>query len=239
MNSRRRPPQLLAVACALAALVPSVAAAAPSTIRNPAFWVPNGRVFDIELGAGRVYLGGLFNVIGPFTGPAAVLDSTSGAHSPGFPLINGNQIYAAAPDGSGGWYVGGSFDRVGGQTRVGLAHVLADGSVAPGFAPQVVGDVRALALDGSDLYVGGDITAIGATTRNGLAKLNASTGALDATWNPSVTGAAGEVKALVVSGAGLYVGGNFDQVGGQPRSDLALLSKTGAGAADTTFVSDV
>jgi hypothetical protein len=42
-------------------------------------------------------------------------------------------VYAVAPDGSGGWYVGGSFTHVGGTPRSNLAHVFADQSLFAQF----------------------------------------------------------------------------------------------------------
>ncbi len=68
------------------------------------------------------------------------------------------------PDGAGGWYVGGTFDRVDGWDRRGLVHLLADGTVDPDFLPQP-GPVTALARDGSTLWVGGErLIAVDAAT---------------------------------------------------------------------------
>jgi hypothetical protein len=46
--------------------------------------------------------------------------------------------------------------------------------------------VRSLALSGSDLYLGGSFTTVGGQTRNRLAKVNATTGALDESFDPNV-----------------------------------------------------
>lgn len=230
--------RLPVLACALAALIPSAAAAAPSTTRNASFWVPNRQVFAIAADSGRVYIGGDFTAVGPLTGTLTTLDATSGVRDPGFPLVNG-PVEASIQDGSGGWYVAGGFDRVGGQPRLDLAHVLADGSVDPSFAAEPDNDVTSLALDGTDLFVGGSFTHVGAAARNHLAKLNATTGAVDGTWDPAESGGADAVRALAVSAAGLYVAGSYTTIGGASRTDLALLSKTGSGAADNTFISNV
>jgi hypothetical protein len=40
-------------------------------------------------------------------------------------------ITTAAPDGAGGWFIGGHFTRMAGQRRLRLAHVTADGQLDP------------------------------------------------------------------------------------------------------------
>ncbi len=99
------------------------------------------------------------------------------------------------------------------------------------------GTVRALELDGGDLYIGGTFTTVGGTTRNRLAKLNATTGALNTGFNISVSGGTSPtVYALEVSNNGnrLYVGGEFTAVGGLTRNNIAEINLT-TNAVDGTY----
>jgi hypothetical protein len=95
--------------------------------------------------------------------------------------------------------------------------------------------VSAIAVVGRKVFLGGEFTAMvppgggparAAKTRNHLAALDVDTHAL-LPWDPD---ADGTVRALVLSADGtkLYVGGDFDHIGGMPASKLALVDlKTG------------
>ncbi len=100
------------------------------------------------------------------------------------------------------------------------------------------GRVYAIVQAGDAIYIGGSFTALwppsggAAVVRNGLAALDASTGAL-LPWNPDSNG---EVRALEASadGATVYVGGAFTTVGGVARARLAAVNAT-TGAVDAGF----
>src|SRR5690242_1637780 len=114
----RRFAACLLAACAL--LGPARAARAQSV--RTRMWQTDGTVFAIAHDALHLYLGGQFNRIGPHTGGAAVLDVTTGTVPGDPPEVHGT-VLAVAPDGAGGWYLGGLFDRVGEAARQNLAHV--------------------------------------------------------------------------------------------------------------------
>jgi hypothetical protein len=180
----------------------------------------NGSVCAFEKDdTGRVYLGGQFSSIGERSGTGQVLlDPVTGAHDGEFPLAD-DTMYDATPDGSGGWYVGGAFTTFGGRAISRLAHVRSDRTVDPDFSFAFNGDVRALLRIENTLYVGGDFTAIGSTTRYGLAAINLNTRAVTSlnvspeiysafldSWTP------GSVHALAASSGTLYIGGTFTHV---------------------------
>lgn len=138
-----------------------------------------------------------------------------------------------AVDAAGDFYVAGGLDGTPGclvQKFDG-----ATGLAAPGWScsdADRTGYAIAIGPDGA-VYVGGAFTTVGGLARHRVAKLDGTTGALDASWNPSADEA---VYALVAdAGGAIYAGGDFATIGGQARSHIAMLSGTGTGAADATW----
>lgn len=132
-------------------------------------------------------------------------------------------------------FIGGAFssvtDGVNVRSRGGLAAFDATtGALKEGFVANTNGIVKALATDGSYLYVGGTFTVINGQPRGYLAKLDPNTGAVV----PWAQDASDKVYALDVSDDKLYVGGIFDVIGGQNRRRAAAIDLT-SGAVDATF----
>lgn len=204
--------------------VESVFANGGRSLSNEAGARPNAIAFDSAPSAiapapdGRVYLGGPFNVAGTTTGSAVPVNAQTGRlASADFPIVTGS-VAATAPDGTGGWYVGGTFTQVGGLARSNLAHILADGTVDPGFNSGANDSVSAIAVSANAVYVGGAFTAVGGQARSRLAAFNKAGALLP--WSPSANGT---VKTLVISGSTLYAGGAFVAVNGAVRNHLAAI----------------
>src|SRR6478752_2096933 len=185
-----RPAFLALLLCLLA---PAVADAAPGSAPLP-FPAVSGSVVDALVDGDTAYVAGTFPSIGVPSGPLSFLRA-DGSVSRSFTDITSIagledadlSVSALAADGAGGFYVGGEFDRVLGVRRVGLVHLLADGSIDPAFTAQALGSVAALELRGGVLYVGGAFDVIGGVARHALAALDARTGTvLD--WGPKITG---------------------------------------------------
>src|SRR5688572_16526316 len=134
-------------------------------------------------------------------------------------------------------YVGGSFTQVRNAnesrviTRRGLfaldpATNKVDETFVADFAvnPERTQDrgVKALAAapGHNDWFVGGEFGILHGAVARKLVKLNAGNGALDPTFDVSVSAA---VKDLVVHGSRLFLAGDFTSVGGQPRGGLAAV----------------
>jgi hypothetical protein len=199
--------------------------AAPPAVPDPTTWVPNASVETIAFGPdGTVYVGGAFTYFGPSTGGGALLNSNGGL-VPGHLPVTGT-VSAVIPDGAGGYYIGGLFTRIGTVARRNLAHLLADGSLDPTWAPQTDNGVRALAVGGGRVYAAGSFEKAGGQPRQRLAAFDTADGSLDDSWNP---GADGPVYALAVSedAATVYVGGIFTTLGGEPRRRLAAVTADG------------
>src|SRR5262245_27975507 len=93
---------------ALAAiLVLASASVALAQTVNDALWGADGGVTAILRQGGTIYVGGGFRRVGPVTGEAVALDPITGAARQPFPKVTGSEVLAIAPDGSGGWYLGG------------------------------------------------------------------------------------------------------------------------------------
>lgn len=124
-------------------------------------------------------------------------------------------------------YVGGSFTTVtspDGSTSVPRSNLaafdLATGALRPAFRADANGVVRALATDGTRLFVGGSFTTVNGTSRQRLAAVDPTTGAVAPLWNaPSNS----NIYALAASGSRLYVGGSFSTLKAAARSRFAVL----------------
>jgi beta-propeller uncharacterized protein DUF5122 len=226
----------LMLGCLLGILAWPVPAAAVSTaVARADAWVTNGQVRAVVQTGSTIYLGGSFTYVGPPTGSFVLLGQGSGAPNLSLPRANGT-IAAVAADGTGGWYIGGTFTLVGGVTRNRLAHIHADGTLDPAWdpnasagAPPAIVMVNTLVVSGTTVYVGGSFTSIGGQTRNSIAALDATTGQATA-WNPNATGGlppfGASVTTLAVSGTTVYAGGSFTGIGGQTRNSIAALDAT-------------
>ena len=145
------------------------------------------------------------------------------------PNITNGAAYKSA-EANGMLYVGGSFTSVtaaAGTTPTGtftrnhiLAFNAATGSISTSFAPNVNGDVWAIVPSGTSLYIGGSFSSVNGVARRGLAKIDATTGAVDTSFNAALT--SGNVtEAALVSGR-LIISGTF------PKKILAVNPASGA-----------
>lgn len=229
--------RLVIAAIGAACAWPTAAACAvPNSTPEPTY-ATDGPVDAVVRSVDTIYLGGSFTRVGPPTGPLASID-LAGAIAPAIPTVAGAGalVDAIAPDGSGGFYIGGDFTSVGGAPHKNLAHIRADGSLDPSWDPSTNANVSALAASGSTVFVGGSFNGTnsvdGSSSRNYLAALDATTGAVAPGFNPNPNGF---VDALSVAGTTLYAGGNFsgpNAIGGQSRGYAAALD-TGTGAVQS------
>lgn len=208
---------------ALAALATATAHASPPPQPDAGAWVPDGEVTEVVHHGSRTIVGGLFNGWGPFTGAAVRVAPGAAPAGPtrGQAVVGGGAVLATISDGAGGAYIGGTFTRVNGQAHARIAHLTSSGNLDAAFNGSASGDVRALALLGSTLYVGGTFNAVAgpsgtSTHRENLAAFNAATGAVGA-WAPCASSGSSDwsqdepgVYALTAGAGTIYVAGNFD-----------------------------
>jgi hypothetical protein len=126
-------------------------------------------------------------------------------------------------------YVGGTFDRVNGSARTGLAAVTISDASLSSWAPSLSErEVISLSIDGSQIYIGGYFASINGTTRYSAASVDTTTGSVSA-WFPNMRdcpGVPGYYSTLHASSAGVFASGDFMTIGGENRYRLALLNKT-------------
>jgi trimeric autotransporter adhesin len=74
------------------------------------------------------------------------------------------------------------------------------------------GDVQALAATAADVYIGGHFDVVGGLTRNHLANLGPTSGAVGS-WDPGANSSEGVFVLATDQGAHLWVGGEFTKTG--------------------------
>lgn len=163
------------------------------------------------------------------TGLAAVPANASVGRTPrACPQANGRVDAVLVANGTA--YLAGQFtsltDRDGStKARNRLAAVDTTTCSLTSWAPNANGEVLAMAVSGSTLYVGGDFTTVNGQSSPRLAALDTGSGAVRGSLPvPDRT-----VRTLAVSGGRLYAGGDFTHVGSASRSKVAaVVMSTGA-----------
>lgn len=189
----------------------------PTTGGQVSAFAPNG--------TSSLFLGGSFTSVGPLNRPALALVDTDG----GQPLswnagISSGQVVGLANEG-GGVSAVGSFTRTATGLRMATFSTSSGAPVSSG--PRFNGIPRVVARSPNVVFVGGDFTGLTEQPRSRLAAINTA-GVLEA-FAPVVTGGTfgTSVNALAGQGSNLVVGGNFSQVNGTTRNNVAMLSTSG------------
>ncbi len=196
-----------------------------SNVPRQDFWVTDGAVNAIAVTNDRVFIGGDFRYVGPYTGGGVPVDVNTMQPVAKYPKVNGS-VHAVEPDGQGGWFIGGLFTTVGGRPRTNLAHITAAGEVNTNWVAHATGGpelgrVNKLAFDGDTLYAVGEFTHLGGQPRQYVGALLSASGVMKA-WAPQVSS---NVIALAVSPKAVYLGGKFRYVGESNRNYLAAIDK--------------
>ncbi|HEY0475403.1 MAG TPA: PKD domain containing protein, partial [Kribbella sp.] len=222
----------------------------------PASWTPqikDGKTQAIVQVGNTMVVGGAFTKVSNSGGGGLVgrqnivsFNATTGAIIATFnPTIGGAVVALEAGPTSDTVYIGGAFSSVNGVAgKVFLLNVNTGKTVATFKGPAMNGAVQSLVKAGNRLFVGGNFTSVANQPRNGLATLNATTGALDSfltvslTEHHNYTGQPGEAigpigaRALDISpdGRWLVVVGNFKKADGLPRDQAVMIDLISAAA---------
>ncbi len=234
---------------------PSVPGPTPGAMPNvvPSNKTPavnDGDVRGIAQVGTTMVIGGEFTSVGGQTrNHIAAFNQTTGVLSTTFaPSVNG-PVYSVIPGPVARTaYIAGNFTAIDGVARKNLALVNVDtGAVVTSFKPPgFSAKINDIVLRGNRLYLGGAFAKVGVVVHNGLASLNATTGALDPFMNVQMTGhhnstgtgAQGPVGPwgidVTADGSKMVVIGNFKFADGLLRDQVALIDLTGPSAAVQT-----
>lgn len=202
-------------------------------------WVPNtnGRVRTITLAAsGQVDVGGEFTTPDAAGSVAFARYSTASASTVGrFALLKSGEIYDLARATDGSLFAGGKFsfilDPSTAVVRGNLFKLDSSGLVDRTWSPTTDGSVRAIATDGSSVFIGGAFGFVNGQTRPLAAKISASgQGVLDPVWNFGATGGTAVFDLAIGPSGSLFVGGLFSVPGG--NGNLIKVSTAGSGSQD-------
>jgi uncharacterized delta-60 repeat protein len=131
--------------------------------------------------------------------------------------------------------IAGDFKKVGTASRVGIARLMTDGSLDPGFHARgprgegAAGKIAALALQSDGrILVAGSFTTFNGEARGRVARLNAD-GSLDTRFGPGRSGANLYVSDLALQIDGkILIGGYFTAVDNIRRARIARLNADGS-----------
>ncbi len=223
-----------------------VASAVPLA-STPNFTGPAGAgttVDAISQVGNRLVVGGNFTAVNSMTHKyLATFVAPNGAVDAFAPALNGD-VQAITPNAAGtGYYAAGHFSAVGGfGTHVALFTTA--GQLVTSFKVSANSVIRSLALVGGHLLIGGEFTTLGGATRDGLASVNATTGALDNYLTVPLTGHHnfGRIPNAAEAGVGAYdiavspdktraiVDGNFINAGTAARDQILNLNLSSTAA---------
>jgi hypothetical protein len=132
-------------------------------------------------------------------------------------------------------YIGGNFSNIGASQRgYTAAFKVSTGALLPWSTTTAAGGgVEDIKLDPvrNILYVGGKFTTLAGQSKSHLAAINSTTGSLINTWTANVGAINGQitpVRSIALSPAfdTVFVGGRFNLIAGQARSNLAAIATT-------------
>jgi hypothetical protein len=122
----------------------------------------------------------------------------------------------------------GTFTYANGNYRAGSVRISQSAGVRSFTADVGNVDPGILAMaydsDNDQLYLAGEFTEINGTARRGIARVNATTGDLDTSWDPNPNG---DVLDVALSSGIVYFVGTFTTVGGTGRNRAAAVDTSG------------
>ncbi len=197
---------------------------------------PTGTVSSLALDGTTVYLGGSFTQIGGVARRAlAAVRADDGALLPWAPAPDGNVALVRAAGGV--VYAGGGFGAVGGKSRHRVAALDGVSGAATDWDAGIASDDAPTAIvpDGGRVYLGfatapGRSVSVAGAPRCGLAAVDATSGVLDAAFDPQLSDLAARcgggvegVRGLARAGGRLWAAGRFEVANVRKRAGLAAL----------------
>jgi hypothetical protein len=122
-------------------------------------------VFGIIKNESKYYLFGNFTNLSVNQGPGLVLDTLTNSLKTTLKWKFDGVVEVSIPDGQGGFYVGGSFTKIGDSSRKYLAQINSSGEPTS-WNPNVDSTVHALYQRNDTLFIAGDFNKVGTKNRN-------------------------------------------------------------------------
>jgi len=222
----------------------------PDATVDPSFHPATGTTFSVRAllvqPDGKILIGGNFIAVnGVARGRVARLNADGTLDASFDPGTGANgTVLALAQDSGGNVFVGGAFDTFNGGFRLNLVKLISTGALDPAFNQTgggAAGTVYAIVPpDGAGrIVIGGSFITYNGQSARRIARLDGTTGAIDAGFTPpgppTTTGFNSQVHAVVLAPDGkYYAGGLFGTFNGVTRSRVARLNSDGS--LDTAFV---
>lgn len=211
--------------------------------------VLDGKVYAVLDLGDRVIVGGEFTRVKEFNLPAEyairglfAFDKATGRIDTTFtPALDRNGVRDLAVTGDGQLLVAGTFQKIGSHFSPGLAKINpTTGAPDTTFEGETDGWVLTMAQRGNRVFLGGTFTKVDGTPRSRLAAIDATTGKVDTTFDVPVevalrgTTLVNQMDAND-DGSKLVITGNFTWVGGQPRTQVAVVDVGPTSAAVSSW----
>jgi len=162
----------------------------------------------------RVIIGGRFNSVNNTTARGLASIDPVGTPDPNWPQLNSgaDEIRSIAVDIFNIVYIGGRFSAIDNQPHENIAAIDLNGAVINSWNVTVNNTVKALSIDGDQVYIAGRFNLVNGMNRNFLAAIGIveldPTG-LISNWNPSPDN---DIDSLTAFQGSIFVGGNFNKV---------------------------
>jgi len=176
---------------------------------------------------GKIVIGGGFGTVGGVARASIARLHPDGTLDTAFTASADSAVYSLAVQPDGKILVGGYFDRLSGALKYRLGRLHANGTLDTTFDAPPGGDfprIFSISVQANGMIiVSGTFTSLKGSARNQIARLFPN-GTLDTAWNPNA-GSSGYVPTVGLLDDGKCIaGGNYSNIGGQARRNIARLS---------------
>lgn len=195
---------------------------------NLSAWNPNlmgwsRTANSMSLLGNKLFVGGTFSHInGEDRRNICMINTTMETLLPfSLPLNNIGEVDALATDGER-LYIGGVFNNVA-NTEINKPLIAADlttGAYLPGWLPLIEGQCKSLAVNESTVYASGNLYIPGSSENSVLVAINKTNAMLNTSF-PKPNGLLG---GIYLTNGSLYAGGEFSEIGGVAKNNLAAIN---------------